>query len=254
MIYLLKIRKGEGDMSKKINVLGICFDAVTATDAADAIFRAAQKRESAYTVFTPNALISTFCYDDASLRDVMNSASLVLADGTGVIGAAKRQGTPLPERVTGIDTAEAVMSRLAAVDGSVYLVGGERGIADSAALALCERYKGLRVLGVSDGFFDDEEALVRKIAALSPDLLLVGMGFPKQELFISRNKEKLSVGAAMGVGGALDVWAGKVRRAPSFFVKLRLEWLWRMLRQPKRFGGIGRLFRYRLLTRRRFLR
>lgn len=240
--------------NEKINVLGIDFDAVTKTEATEAIFHTARQREAPYSVFTPNALISTFCYDDASLREVVNSASLVLADGVGVIGAAKRQGTPLPERVTGIDTADAVMARLAAVGGSVYLVGGEQGIAQSAASALCKKHKGLRVLGTSDGFFEDEEALVKEISRLSPDLLLVGMGFPKQELFISRNKDKLSVGAAMGVGGAIDVWAGKVRRAPAVFVKLHFEWLWRMLCQPKRFLGLWRLLRYRFLTRRRFLR
>lgn len=242
-------------MGEKIEVLGIGFDAVRADDAAELIFCASHLRNGRpYIVFTPNAAISMTCRKSPDLLGLVNSANLVLPDGVGVIGASKRQGTPLPERVAGIDAAEAVMEKLAAVGGSVYLVGGEQGISERAARSLCEKHGGLRVIGVSDGFFEDEDALVKKISELSPDLLLVGMGFPKQELFISHNKEKLSVGAAIGVGGSIDVWAGKVRRAPNAFVKLHAEWLWRMLRQPKRFLGVGRLFYYRILTRRRFLR
>jgi N-acetylglucosaminyldiphosphoundecaprenol N-acetyl-beta-D-mannosaminyltransferase len=247
--------EGARAMGEKTEVLGIGFDAVSTDDAAELIFCASRLRnDRPYIVFTPNASISMTCRKAPDLLSLVNSASLVLPDGVGVIGAAKRQGTPLPERVAGIDTAEAVMEKLAAEGGSVYLVGGEQGISERAARSLCEKYKGLMVFGACDGFFKDEDALVKEISALSPDLLLVGMGFPKQELFISHNKEKLSVGAAIGVGGAIDVWAGKVRRAPNAFIKLHVEWLWRMLCQPKRFWGMWRLFYYRILTRRRFLR
>ena len=240
-------------MDKKTEILGIRFDNIGADDAAASIFCASRQRSNTpCTVFTPNALISMSCYDDAELLRMINSATLVLPDGTGVIGAAKRQGTRLRQRVTGIDTAEAVMAKLAAVGGSVYLLGGEQGIAEKAAAVLAKKYSGLTVLGTADGFFENEDALVNEISRLSPDLLLVGMGFPRQEKFISNNREKLSIGAAIGVGGALDVWAGKLRRAPAVFVKLRIEWFWRMLRQPRRFLNLGRLFRYRMLTRRRF--
>ncbi len=240
-------------MSKKIEILGIRFDNISADDAAESIFRASRKRSDIpCTVFTPNALISMSCYENADLLRMINSATFILPDGTGVVSAAKRQRNQILQRVTGIDTAGAVMAKLARVGGSVYLLGGEEGIAEKAAKELVKKHRGLVVLGTSDGYFNNEEALVKEISRLSPDLLLVGMGFPRQERFISSNQGKLSIGAAIGVGGALDVWAGKIRRAPAVFVKLHIEWLWRMLRQPRRLLNLGQLFRYRMLTRRRF--
>ena len=212
----------------------------------------AKKRES-FIVFTPNSLISLRCHKDAGLLRCVNSADLVIADGSGVISASKRQKTPLSERVTGIDTAEAVMARLSEMGGSVFFLGGKDGVAKKAAERLALKYTGLKIVGTHSGYFDNADEVIGEIARLSPDLLLVGMGFPLQEQFVLKNKERLCAGVAMAVGGAFDVWSGNIKRAPRFMISAHLEWLWRMFCAPRRFLQIGELVKYRFLTRRRLI-
>lgn len=233
-----------------MNILGVNFDAVTQKEAESVILHYAKKRES-YIVFTPNSLISVRCYKDAELLRCVNSADLVIADGSGVISAAKRQKTPLAERVTGIDTAEAVMARLSEVGGSAFFLGGKDGVAKKAGECLKLKYPNLKIVGTHSGYFDNAEDVISEIARLSPDLLLVGMGFPLQEQFVLKNKERICVGVAMAVGGAFDVWSGNIKRAPRLMITARLEWFWRMLCSPRRFLQLGELIKYRFLTRRR---
>ena len=238
-------------MGSHIKVLGINFDAVTKSEAAARIFAASQRKSDLpFTVVTPNPIMVMNAQDNDLLFSALSSADLVLADGIGIISAAKRMGTPLPERVTGIDTAYSVIEKLAEVGGSIYLLGAKPGVAEKAAKKLTESFPSLHIAGTHHGYFEDDEKILSDIKEKSPDLLAVCLGSPRQEIWVHRNKEKLSgVGAVMCLGGVLDVWSGTIARAPKIFIKLRLEWLWRMLREPKRFKELPKMIKFRHLTR-----
>ena len=237
-------------MKLKISILGVSFNVIDKNEASKRIFTACEnKRERPFAVVTPNPIMVMNAQMNEELFSALSSADLSLADGVGIISAAKRMGTPLPERVTGIDTAYSVLQKLAEVGGSVYLLGAKPGIAEKAAERLTVDLTGLRVVGTHHGYFEDDAEIMKDISEKAPDLLVVCLGSPRQEIWVHQNKEKLSgVGAVMCLGGALDVWSGNIKRAPSFFIKLHLEWLWRMLCEPKRMKEIPKMLKFRILT------
>ena len=123
----------------------------------------------------------------------------------------------------------------------MFLLGAKPGVADAAAEKMRERFPGLVIAGTNDGYFQDDDPVVEKINAAQPDLLLVCLGAPKQELWMQRNAPRLRVGLMAGLGGSLDGFAGTVRRAPKWMIRLQLEWLYRLLREPSRIGRMMRL-------------
>ena len=141
----------------------------------------------------------------------------------------------------GIDFASALMAQMGQEGKSVFLLGAKPGVADAAAEKMRERFPGLVIAGTNDGYFQDDDPVVEKINAAQPDLLLVCLGAPKQELWMQRNAPRLRVGLMAGLGGSLDVFAGNVKRAPKFFQKLGLEWFYRLLKEPKRIGRMMKL-------------
>ena len=238
-------------MKESTNILGIKFNNITLHEAAEILFTACKSNNvRPFTVITPNRIMVMNAQDNDLLFSALTYADLSLADGIGIISAAKRIGTPLPERVTGIDTAYSVIEKLSEVGGSIYLLGAKPGVAEKAAEKLTEKFPSLRIAGTHHGYFDDDTEIIKDITEKSPELLAVCLGSPRQEIWVYQNKEKLSgVGAVMCLGGALDVWSGTIARAPKIFIKLRLEWLWRMLREPKRFKELPKMIKFRLLTR-----
>ena len=238
-------------MKKRIKILDIGFDRTTLCEASERIFTAIQnKGDVPFTVVTPNPIMVMTAREDKELFSALSSTDLSLADGIGVISAAKRLGTPLPERVTGIDTGYDVLKKLAEIGGSIYLLGAKLGVAEKATEKLTEKLPGLRVVSTHHGYFDSNKEIITNIKEKKPDLLIVCLGSPRQEIWVYENKEMLSgVGAIMCLGGALDVWAGNVKRAPTLFIKLRLEWLWRMICEPKRMKNLPLMFKFQCLTR-----
>ena len=136
----------------------------------------------------------------------------------------------------------------------VFLLGAKPGVADAAGEKLRERFPGLVIAGTNDGYFQDDDPVVEKINAVQPDLLLVCLGAPKQELWMQRNAPRLRVGLMAGLGGSLDVFAGNVKRAPKFFQKLGLEWFYRLIKEPKRIGRMMKLPKFLLAAIGRKLR
>lgn len=167
---------------------------------------------------------------------VLQKADLVLPDGVGLLWAARRQGTPLPERVTGSDGIYHLAARAAMAGWRLFLLGAEPGVAAKAAALLQARYPGLIVAGTYPGSPADAEypAIAGRIHAARPHILLVAYGAPAQDLWIARHKDELGVPVSMGVGGAFDHVAGRRRRAPAWLIRLHLEWLWRLVTQPWR--------------------
>ena len=237
-----------------VTVLGVIFDNITLKNAVSkAQDELTNGGDRVMTVFTPNPLISMQCRRDPDFCRIINSSSLSLADGRGVVDAAKRLGTPLPERVAGIDFGYEIMKIAAEKHAGVFLLGGKHGIAKKAAQRLENELPGLEVFGAYDGYDEaaDEAALTSALLMAKPRLLIVCLGSPRQEHWIYEHLPMLreaGVRVAAALGGAVDVWAGEVRRAPKLFIRLRLEWLWRCLTQPRRLRCIPQLIEYRMLT------
>ena len=213
----------------RVDILGVGFDPVTLDDAVERAL-VLMERRGAY-VCTPNPEMIQRCRRDPELLGAVNAADLVLPDGVGVLWAARRFGTPLPERVAGVDFASELLRRMR---GSVYILGGRPGVAERAAENLVAAYPHLTVADARDGFFSDELALTAELGEKRPDLLLVCLGMEKQELWMAAHRD-LPVGLMAGLGGTVDVFAGTARRAPVWWRERGLEWLYRLLREPARF-------------------
>ena len=219
----------------KIDVLGVAFDNLTMEEAVGRAWALMAERRAAYVV-TPNPEIVMACRADAEAKKAVEGAALTVADGIGVIYAAKLLKTPLKEKIPGIDFTSKLLERMAGEEKTLFLLGGKPGVAEAAARNLTERYPGLRVVGTNDGYFQDDAPVLEKINAASPDLLLVCLGAPKQEKWMRKNAGKLSVGLMIGAGGSMDVFAGTAERAPERWQRAGLEWLYRLLKEPKRIG------------------
>ena len=235
----------------KIRVCGLDFDDIGTEHAV----RAALTGGDGCFVVTPNALMLEDCARIPEHLRLLSGASLVLPDGGGVVRAAARMGTPFTHgRVAGIDFGEALLRACAARGERVFLLGGADSVAARAAENLRQRFPSLTVAGTYWGYFDrdgeENRNLISVIRACRPSVLLVCLGYPVQEEWIARNLPLLpSVRVAAGLGGSLDVWAGRVRRAPLFWQKKGMEWAWRMLKEPHRMAKIPELVRFSRLCR-----
>jgi len=171
---------------------------------------------------------------DEEFRELVNGADLVVADGAGLLWAARRCGLSLPERVAGIDLVSRLAETLAGSDGSFFLLGAAPGVAEEAAQTLRHRFPGLRIAGVQDGYFRDDESVVQAVALSGADVLLTGLGSPRQERWMRQHQDRLGLGVGIGVGGSFDVLSGRKTRAPGWMIRLHLEWLFRLLCEPSR--------------------
>jgi len=225
---------------KRIDVMGVGFDSLTMEEAVSAAMEQIRSHSGKWVV-TPNPEIVMLAKDDPALAETIKEAALVIPDGIGVIYAAKILGTPLRSKLPGIDFACAVMERLAKESGRVYLFGAKPGVAEAAAKTLETDFPGLVICGTHDGYFKDDAPIVASIRDAKPDLLLVCLGAPKQELWMRAHAFELDSGLMIGLGGSLDVFAGVVQRAPEGWQKLGLEWLYRLLKEPKRIGRMIKL-------------
>jgi N-acetylglucosaminyldiphosphoundecaprenol N-acetyl-beta-D-mannosaminyltransferase len=192
-------------------------------------------------VVTPNVDHAVMFYERADLREAYESASLVLADGFPVVLASKIVGRPLPERVAGSDLAPALFAATADGRGlSVYLLGAAPGVAERAAANIAARWPNVRVVGTYSpplGFERNDlenDAIIRRVNDARPDVLVLGLGAPKQELWIARHRERLRVKTALCIGATIDFLAGEKARAPRWMQRFGLEWLHRLSTEPKR--------------------
>lgn len=224
----------------RTDVLGVGFDNVTKAEAVDGALELIDAREGRYVV-TPNPEIVMLAKENPALKEALAGADIVLPDGAGIVKGAAILGRPMKEKVPGIDFACGVMARLAERGGSVYLFGAKPGVAEAAAETLRTKFPGLVISGTSDGYFSDDGPIIETIKDAAPDFLLVCLGAPKQELWMAKMSGKLPVGLMVGLGGSLDVFAGTVKRAPEAWQKLDLEWLYRLLKEPRRIGRMMKL-------------
>ena len=197
-----------------------------------------ERKEAGLTTWliTANAELIVRADDNTSLAQTLRKADLLVADGSGVVWAGRVLGSYLPERLPGVEIAEELIKWAADEGLSVYFFGAEPGVAEAAVKQLCSKYPGLPVAGYHHGYFAESEGreIVREIEQLKPDILLVALGAPRQELWIEQHISSLDVSIAIGVGGSFDIWAGRVKRAPGWMGDWGLEWLYRLATQPRR--------------------
>jgi N-acetylglucosaminyldiphosphoundecaprenol N-acetyl-beta-D-mannosaminyltransferase len=231
-----------------VRILGTRVDCLGMTDAVAEVERLIATAGPTELVATVNPEFVMRARVDRLFHSVLEQAVLCLADGSGVVWAMRRQGCPQPERVAGSDLVPLLAATCARRGWRPFLVGARPGVAEAAAAQLEKDHPGLRVAGTYAGspHPDDDAEALRRISAARPELLLVAYGAPLQELWIARNRPRLSVPVAIGVGGTLDYLAGRVRRAPRWVRGLRLEWLWRLALQPARLGRMAVLPAYAL--------
>ena len=190
---------------------------------------------------TPNPEFLLAARKDQPFRQALLDADLVLADGVGVVYSAKLLGRPLKGRVPGIEFAQALMGWMAKHGKRLFLLGAKPGVAELAAANLRDRYSGLILCGTHDGYFKEDEPVVQAIRESGADVVFVCLGAPKQEFWMAKHGPATGAHLMVGLGGSLDVFAGVVERAPEGFQKLGLEWLYRLMKEPKRFGRMAKL-------------
>ncbi len=224
----------------KISIFGVEFDNVTKAEAVEKAIEALDSRRFQYVV-TPNPEIVNLARTDVDYRSILNEAALVLPDGIGIVKAGRILGEEFKGRVPGIEFAEALMKELARRGDKLFLFGAEPGVAARAARRLGRRYPGLNICGSTDGFFVDDAIPFESIKEAKPDVVFVCLGAPKQERWIHRFGPQTGATLMVGLGGAFDVFSGKVKRAPDAWKKANAEWLYRLLREPKRIGRVAKL-------------
>lgn len=230
----------EEECAVRVDVLGVAFDNVTLDEAVDRALELLEE-DGPHLAATPNPEIVQRAGKDPEFAEILAGADLVIPDGVGVIYAAKILGRPLRARVPGIDFAAALLGRVAGTGRRLFLLGAAPGVAEQAAVNLRAAYPGLVVCGAHDGYFKEDGPVADAIRAAGADIVFVCLGAPKQEKWIAANGRAAGARLYVGLGGSLDVFAGRVERAPEQFQKLGLEWLYRLMKEPSRIGRMARL-------------
>ncbi|WP_245609679.1 WecB/TagA/CpsF family glycosyltransferase [Terribacillus saccharophilus] len=183
---------------------------------------------------------------DAVYKKSVKSADYIIPDGAGVVIASKILGNPIEERVTGFDLMFKLLSYAEKHNLSCYFLGAKQEANERAVNRVRSQYPGIRIAGSHHGYFnaEAEAAVAEQAAATKPDLIFVAMGFPRQENFIAAHKHLFEKGVFMGVGGVFDILAGEMKRAPQAWIKMNLEWLYRLIKQPFRWKRILKAFEF----------
>ncbi len=181
-------------------------------------------------IVTPNAEMLYLARRDAAFRGILNSADIALPDGAGTVLAGKILKRPPLTKIAGVEFALELCQLLAKENRSLYILGGKPGVAEKAGDNLARRFSGLRICGTAHGFYESQTEALAAVKAAKPDCVFVCLGFPLQEAVASQLDGTL----ALCLGGSADIYAGNSRRAPSWMIRLNLEWLYRLLQDPKR--------------------
>ena len=223
-------------LKKRVNLFGLEINDIPLSHALG-LARTSLFSDERRIFFTPNLEMLEKARKSKEIKEMLNQASVLLPDGEGILLTSRLLGRSVRNKVTGIDFGEELIAMAEREKKSVFLLGGRTGVAKKAAQKLLEWHPNLKICGIHDGYYksDDEQEVVCKIRAANPDILIVCMGFPRQERFVVAHKDDFeSIKVITCLGGALDIWSGNKLRAPIPIRKARLEWLWRTAIEPKR--------------------
>jgi len=217
----------------KFSFAGIKIDNITLEEVIEKVKELIKKGKTSYIV-TPNAAHIVLLQKDKEFRKVYENAELVLCDGQPIIWISKIFGEPLKERITGVDLLFSLLQLSSKEKYGVYLLGAKEGIIKRTVENLQKKFPELRIVGYHNGYFIDDEKMIKEINERSPDILFIGMGFPKQEKWIFKYIKNLDIKIAVCIGGVFDIVAGKTKRAPVWMQKIGMEWFFRLIQEPKR--------------------
>lgn len=220
----------------RVKLLGYEIDTFTFEGALDYALEL-ETSDKVSQVVTINPEMFDCAKTDEEFADILNNAEMVIPDGVGVKIGLKILGHNV-EKIAGVDFAHRMIELSAQNNLPVALIGAKPEVVALAKENLEKEFEGLNIVYSQDGYFKDDERVYDELKQAAPRLVLVALGSPKQEKFISRAKEVLPFGLMVGVGGSFDVWSGTVERAPEIYQKLGLEWLYRTVKQPERFKRI----------------
>lgn len=228
---------------KNRSIYGINIDNLSFEEAVERI-EDYLKGDRTNVIYTPNTEIIMQAKDDEGLKELINKGDMVTADGIGLIYAGRIKKKPIKERVTGYDLSMSMLNIADDKGYSLYLLGGKPGVAEIASENVKAKYKNIRLAGYHHGYFPgshngkpgspEEMELIRHINEKNPDIIFVGLGFPGQENWINSQRDKLKARVIIGNGGVIDILAGNAKRAPDIFIKLGLEWFYRLIKEPSR--------------------
>ncbi len=236
-------------MPEKIDIHGVRLDNVTMDEALDQVLEMLNG-STAQKIFTPNAEIIMQAQRDDGLKELLNKADLLVADGAGVVLASKILGRRLKEKVSGVDLVKRILINTDRRITSFYIFGGKPGVSEQASINILSEFPRANIVGFRNGYFSEEESpeIIHQINASKAEILLVGLGVPKQEKWINEHIHELKCKVVMGVGGTIDVLAGTASLAPEFMRKAGLEWLFRLIKEPHRYKRMMDLPRFMILT------
>ena len=230
-------------MSEKISILGVNVDKITLKDAEERV-KSFLNSNTTNTIYTPNTEIVMEARNNQELKSLLNKGDLVIPDGIGLVYASKIKKKPLLERVAGSDLSMRILDIANDEGHSIFILGGKPGVAQIATENIKKKYPNIDIAGYHHGYFkgthighrnhEEENEVINIINKAKPDIVFVGLGAPKQEQWIDENKEKLNCKVIIGNGGTVDIIAGTVKRAPEVYQRLGLEWLYRLLKDPRR--------------------
>lgn len=234
-------------MRDTVNILGVSVDKIP----MDSVFKKADnlmKTDGVSMIFTPNPEIIMAAAEDESFKEILNSADICTPDGIGVVYASRILKNPVSQRVPGFELTKKLLESASKSEIGVFFFGSKPGVAEAAKEKVEKIYPGINICGCRNGYFKPEDSgeIVEEINESGAKLLLVCLGAPKQEKWIYEHKDKLKVNLCLGVGGTLDVLSGTAKRAPEIFLKLNLEWLYRIASNPKRWGRFFALPKFML--------
>ena len=218
-----------------VEILGVPVARLTAAAAREELVRLYERERPALVAYA-NAHTLNLASRDPGYREVLRSADVVLNDGAGLAIAGRMFGRPFPVNLNGSDFNPVILEEAAARAWPVFFLGAAPGVAEEAARRLSLQTPGLDVCGTHDGYFPDAESdrVARAVAAAGAGILMVAMGNPRQEMWLNRHLEATGVRVGIGVGAFFDFSAGVVPRAPAWMNKLWLEWLFRLIQEPRR--------------------
>ena len=233
------------EINKTVSIMDINFLNVTKKNFLHYYLYPHLNRKQKCFIVTANPEIVMKTREDAAYKEIVQSADYVVPDGAGIILAAKHMKQPLQERVPGFDL---MMDLLAFADAqglSCYFLGAKDYVNTKVVLEVERRFPNVKIAGYHHGFFDiSDPKIVESVQQSAPDIIFVALGFPQQEEWITKYMDEFSNGLFMGVGGSFDVLAGEVKRAPQIWIKLNLEWLYRLFQQPSRVKRIFKVFEF----------
>lgn len=230
---------------KKVSIMDIDFINITKKDLLNNyLYRHLDKKEKCYIV-TANPEIVMKTKEDYTYKQTVQKADYVVPDGIGILIAAKYLKNPLSERISGYDLMIDLLEYAHIKGLHVYFLGAEESVNKKAVEKAKQKYSNLKIAGSHHGFFDiDDQEVVEEVRKSNADIVFVALGFPKQEEWIVRHIDYFSKGIFIGVGGSFDVLAEKVKRAPDIWIKLNLEWLYRLIQQPFRIKRVLKVFQF----------